>query len=250
MFNTRNVMAVVALAGAAASASAGPMAFTQTIGLTFRDPGSGRELSYTQPAGLGGLGALTYDSSVPVELSIQLGDFGILTPLLISSRLSLDVDVGPASAGALPQQFVASTFGDFTFVRASDNVPLIVGSFNDGSLARRRTAGGLEASGLIATPQFTITFIAALLAEFSNVGFNFPGFDEDRFGDLAFTLTNIVQTNPGDPAVITPPQTAEQFLSSFTADSAFTASIPVIPTPGAVGLAFTAGLMLVGKRRR
>lgn len=233
---------LVAFAGSVANAG-----FSQNIFLTFADPVGQREVTYTQPPNALSSGSISYNTSIPVGLTFDLTDVNVLSGLLITSNLSVDVDVGPASPGGLPNEFVAAANGSYEFRRASDSALLLRGNFTDASLSiLRNTSGSLNANGLINGGQFQVTFFPALLAEFANVGYIFAGFDPTRNGDLSFTLTG------ASPAVtlINPPNSAEQFFSSFNSQAAFSATVPVIPTPGAFSLAFAAGLVVMGIRRR
>ncbi|MDX2115000.1 MAG: hypothetical protein SFZ24_05175 [Planctomycetota bacterium] len=245
---TRSAAAAGLLFAVVGSANAGM--FNQNIFIGFQDPFGGRELIYTQPATAAELGSLTYDTSrTTVDLTIDLSDFGFGSSLVIVSRLQLDVDVGPASPGAQPNEFVATASGNFSFFRDSDGASLISGTFNNASLSiLRGTSGGLTANGLINAGQFNIAFNPALLQEFSNFGYQFAGFDTNRPGDASWTVT-APTPNPID-AMYTPQGSAENFFASFTANSAFTGTIPVIPTPGVLSLAAAAGLLILGSRRR
>lgn len=233
---------VAMLAGTAANAGV----FTQNIYLTFSDPVGQREVRYTQPADATQLGRLTYDTAVPLTLSFDLSDFGFGSGLLITSTLMMDVAVGPASAGAQPNEFLATAAGTYEYRRFSDNALLMSGSFTDASLSILRTSGGLTSNGLMNMGQFNATFHAALLTEMMDFGFFFPGFDETRIGDASWTLTGVAPTI----SLITPPGSAEQFFANFQSNAAFTATIPVIPTPGAVSLVVAAGVVVFGIRRR
>lgn len=233
---------VAALAGSAAQAGV----FDQNIYLTFSDPVGQREVRYTQPADATQDGNLTYNTSIPLVLSFDLSDFGFGAALLITSTLEMNVAVGPASAGAQPNEYLATTTGEFVYRRNSDNAVLITGSFTDASLSILRTSGGLTANGLMNMGQFNMTFHGDLLAEFVNFGFNFPGFDETRIGDASWTLTGVTP----QITLMTPPGSAEQFFASFQSNAAFTATVPVLPTPGALTLTVAAGIMVLGVRRR
>lgn len=231
---------VAALAGSAASAGV----MDQNIYLTFSDPAGQREVTYTQPTMGGEDGSLTYNTSVPVNLGFDLSDFA-LGSFSILSNLTMDVDVGPASMIAV-NDFIASTSGTFQYRRQSDNALLIDGSFTDASLRILRQSGGVTANGLMNMGQFNVTFTAAMIAELLANGYAFPGFDENRIGDASWTLTGVTPS----VALISPPGSAEQFFRSFTSNAAFTATLPVVPTPGAVSLAVAAGVVGMGRRRR
>jgi hypothetical protein len=239
----RSAVAGIVAAVAGSSALAGN--FDQNIYLTFSDPIGQREVRYIQPASAAELGNLTYNTSVPLNLSFDLSDFG-LGGLIITSTLTLDIDVGPASAGAQPNEYLATSSGEFEYRRQSDNALLISGSFTDASLSILRTSGGLTANGLMNMGQFNVEFTPDMLVEFSNVGFNFPGWDSSRFGDASWTLTGVTPV----VSLMTPPGSAEQFFANFNSNAAFTATFPVLPTPGAMSLAVAAGLMVFGGRRR
>lgn len=242
---TRSAVAgglLVALAGASANAGL----FNQNIYLTFSDPVGQREVRYTQPADGTQQGSLTYNTAVPVVLSFDLSDFGIGAPVLISSSLELDVTVGSASPGSQANEFLATTFGEFTYRDAGTNELLLSGSFSDASLSVLRTSGGLTANGQMQTVQFSVTFHGALLTEFANAGYMHAGIDENRVGDASWTLTGVSPTI----SLVTPQGSAEQFFASFNSNAAFTATIPVVPTPGAVSLALAAGFVAFGIRRR
>lgn len=239
----RSAVAGIVAAVAGASASAGM--FDQNIYLTFSDPVGQREVRYLQPATAADLGNITYNTSVPLNLSFDLSDFG-LGALVLTSTLSLDVDVGPASAGSQPNEYLATSSGDFEYRRQSDNALLMSGSFVDASLSILRTSGGLTANGLMNMGQFNVSFAPDLLTEFSNFGYNFAGFDSSRIGDASWTLTGVTPVI----SLMTPMGSAEQFFANFNSNAAFTATIPVVPTPGAASLALAAGVMMFGSRRR
>lgn len=237
--------AVVGIVAAVAGTSASAGVFDQNIYLTFSDPVGQREVRYLQPASAAELGNITYNTSIPLNLSFDLSDFG-LGGLVIQSNLTLDIDVGPASAGLQPNEFLATSSGAFEYRRQSDNALLITGSFTDASLSILRTSGGLTANGLMNMGQFNMAFTAAMLTEFSGFGFNFPGFDTSRIGDASWTLTGVTPV----VSLMTPPGSAENFFANFNSNAAFTATVPVLPTPGALSLAAAAGLMVFGTRRR
>jgi uncharacterized protein (TIGR03382 family) len=236
-------MALSLIAGAASAASAG---FTENIYLAFSDPVGQREVRYIQPADATQLGAMTYNTQAPINLSFDFSDFGIFTPLELVTNLTMTASIGPASPGSQANEFLATAFGGFEFRRQSDNALMISVSFADASLSMLRTSGGLTANGPIQTAQFTVLFTAALLAEFAGVGYDFAGFDTSRTGDASFTLTAVT------PVVnlITPPGSTEQFFGNFASNASFSSTIPVIPTPGAATLVAAAGLVIVGRRRR
>ncbi len=240
---TRSAVAGILAAVAGASANAG--VFDQNIYLTFSDPVGQREVRYLQPASAAELGNLTYNTQVPLNLSFDLSDFG-LGALVLTSTLDLDIDVGPASAGAQPNEYLATSTGTFSYRRQSDNALLISGSFTDASLSILRTSGGLTANGLMNMGQFNMTFHADLLSEFTGFGYAFAGFDNTRIGDASWTLTGVTPV----VSLMTPPGSAEQFFANFQSNAAFTATVPVIPTPGAISLAVAAGVMVFGVRRR
>ncbi len=239
----RSAVAGIVAAIAGSSASAG--LFDQNIYLTFSDPVGQREVRYLQPASAASLGNITYNTSIPLNLSFDLSDFGF-GGLVIQSNLSLDIDVGPASAGAQPNEYLATSSGEFEYRRQSDNMLLISGSFTDASLSILRTSGGLTANGLMNMGQFNMAFAPELIAEFTGFGFTFPGFDNSRFGDASWTLTGVTPV----VSLMTPPGSAEQFFANFNSNAAFTATVPVLPTPGALSLAVAAGVMVLGVRRR
>lgn len=237
--------AVAGIIAAVAGSSANAGLFDQNIYLTFSDPVGQREVRYLQPASAAELGNLTYNTSIPLNLSFDLSDFG-LGGLIVTSNLSLDIDVGPASAGAQPNEYLATSSGEFEYRRQSDNALLISGSFTDASLSILRTSGGLTANGLMNMGQFNMTFHADLLTEFAGFGFAFPGFDTSRIGDASWTLTGVTPV----VSLMTPPGSAENFFANFNSNAAFTATVPVLPTPGALSLAIAAGVMVMGVRRR
>jgi hypothetical protein len=240
---TRSVFAGVVASVAGASANAG--LFDQNIYLTFSDPVGQREVRYTQPADATQQGNITYNTSIPLNLSFDLSDFG-LGGLVIESNLALDIDVGPASVGVQPNEYLATSSGSFEFRRESDDALLISGSFIQASLSILRTSGGLTANGLMQSLQFSMTFHGDLLTEFTNFGYAFAGFDTERVGDASWTLTGVSPSI----SLITPPGSAEQFFANFTSNAAFTATVPVLPTPGSVTLGIAAGVLMFGGRRR
>jgi hypothetical protein len=231
---------VAALAGATANAGL----FDNNIYMTFSDPAGQREVRYIQPADATQLGNLTYNTTIPINLQFDLSDFG-LGSFSIVSCLAMDVDVGPASPGAQVGEFLARASGDFVYRRKSDNAVLITGDFTDASMSILRTSGGVTANGLMNMGQFNVSFSPTMLAEFLGHGFAFPGFDGTRFGDASWTLTGVTP----NISLITPPGSAEQFFANFNSNAAFTSTIPVLPTPGTIGLAMAAGVVTLRRRR-
>lgn len=238
----RSAVAGVVAALAGASANAG--LFDNNIYMTFADPAGQREVRYIQPADATQLGNLTYNTTIPINLQFDLSDFG-MGAFSITSCLSMDVDIGPASAGAQVGEFLARASGDFEYKRKSDGVVLMNGSFQDASMSILRTSGGVTANGLMNMGQFNMSFTPAMLAEFLGHGFAFPGFDGTRFGDASWTLTGVTP----NVSLITPPGGSEQFFANFNSNSSFTSTIPVLPTPGAMGLAMAAGVVTLRRRR-
>jgi hypothetical protein len=233
--------ALVALAGAAAGAGG----IDQNIFLSFSDPVGQREVRYIQPASAADLGRITYNTSVPLNLSCDFSDFG-LGGTVSAMKLTLDIDIGPASAGAQPNEYLAAANGMFEYRRASDDVLLISGSFTDASLSILRTSGGLTANGAVNMGQFDLVFTPAMIADFADAGYDFAGFDTSRIADASWTLTGLTPV----VSLMTPPGSAELFFANFNSNAAFSATVPVIPTPGTISLVLAAGLMGFGSRRR
>lgn len=244
LFSRAALGGVALLALVAGTASAGT--FTQNIYLTFSDPVGQREVRYVQPPTPADLGVLTYNTSIPLNLSFDFSDFG-LPPALISSKLDLQVAVSPATPTGRPGEFVASTNGTFKYFRASDNALLIDGRFGDAALSVLRTSGGLTANGQMQSLEFSLTFTQVLVDELLlQSGYSFGGFDTDRTGDASWTLTGVSPSI----SLIRPPGGSEDFFANFTSNAAFSATIPVVPTPGVVSLVVAAGVLAMGARRR
>ena len=229
------------VAGLAGSASAG---FTENITFSFSDPIGQREWTQVAPAQVGSDGVMTYNSAVVINLSVDLSDFGLggfTIPVYLNSTVNV---LAASSAG--PNSFSASTIGNWTFTRVSDNAPLIIGSYQNAALNLVRTGGGLAADGQINMGNFNVSFTPAFVSELAGEGLAFGGFDTARTGDASWTLTNV---SPA-PSLVTPQGGSQTYISSFAANSSFSATIPIVPTPGAATLAFAAGFIALGKRRR
>ncbi len=248
---TRIAFGVVVAALSGASANAGLL--DNNIYLAFSDPFGQREFTYTAPVAYGNNGLLTYNNAISLNLNFDLSDFGLL-PLIITSKLTMNqAQVGPVTPGAQPNEFLANASGAFSFRRAADDVVLLQGTFIDASLSMLRTSGGFSSNGIVNAGLFNLTFTPALIAELLAAGLAFPGLDETRIGDANWTLTSVLpQVN-----IITlfPPDNGGnggplQYFNNFNANSSFSATIPVLPTPGTAGLAVIAGLVMVGGHRR
>ena len=203
------------LVGAAAAQGA--------ITFTFADPTAMSEMSHT-----GGL--LSYNADA-IDFTIHSTEAGYAGETYEDATLSFTATaVDGGSFGPFQAGLVTTTTFEF---RDNAGDLLLSGSFTNGTLALINDVGGITADEDASFGGLTYTAHGDFLADLQAANLELaPEFD------AAFTLTNIEFGSPG------------QGLADFTANSAFTGTAHVIPTPGALALAGFGGLAAIRRRTR
>lgn len=216
----------------AALAAGGLCASTQAaVFFTFDDPGQGPEISYTEG---------TDNNSDPGVLSYVGGQLDFIVDgtdeglgvMTYSASLQMEIFIG-AVEGQVGNILAAPILGgSFTFTDMGSGDDLLTGSLSNGGLLTLETVGALIATSTTAGLVMTEGPVLAAFLGGLTLAPNF---------DMSFTLTNI---NPGTS------KNAQDFITSFQANSAFTGNANVIPTPGTAFLTGLSLSLLATRRKR
>ncbi|MGD9692269.1 MAG: hypothetical protein AB7G17_12605 [Phycisphaerales bacterium] len=218
---------------AALAASAGLLAggaSNASVFFTFQDPGTPREVTYTQGSG-GNPGTITYTSGNAVFLEVDGTQEGIGVQTY-ATTLAMNLTVGTASAaGAFLQ---APVSGTFVFTDMGSGMTLLSGSITTGAVLTFLSTGSIVATS--SNGSLVMTAGAAMLPQLNLNGFGaiVPQFD------ASFSLSSLSPL----PLVLTP----DGYIPSFTANAAFVGNAEV-PTPGSAALAGIAAMFLAPRRR-
>lgn len=202
-----------------------------SIFFTLDDPGPGPEIAYfegtdnaTNP------GLFTYIGA-PLDLDVDGTQEGLGVQTFVA-QLQMSLTIG-AIDGTLGSALSAPILGgSFSLVDTNaGNETIFSGALSGGGLLTLSTVGALIATS--STGGLTLAEGPAL------AGF-LGGLQLAPTFDISFTLTNI------SPAVSI---NQNNFLTTFTANSAFTGNAELIPTPGSLAL-FGLGAMSLCVRRR
>lgn len=219
---------------AALAATAGALAggvSNASVFFTFQDPGTPREVLYTQGAGANP-GTITYTSGNAVFLEVDGSQEGIGIQTY-ATTLSMNLSVGTATA--VGSFFQAPVSGTFVFTDNGSGMTLLTGSIASGGLLTFLSTGSIVATS--SNSSLTMTAGAALLPQLGLNGFTSL---VAQF-DAAFSLSSLSPL----PLVLTP----DGYIPSFQANAAFVGNAEV-PTPGSAVLAGAAAVFLIPRRRR
>lgn len=220
----------------AALAVGGLCASTQAaVFFTFEDPGSGPEITYTEGTDNNSdPGVLSY-TGAQVNLIVDGNEEGLGT-INYSASLEMEILIG-AVEGEINNILSAPILGGtFTFTNRTEGDNggdvILSGSMTNGGLLTLNTVGALIA---------TSTTAGLTMDEGPVLAAFLGGLELAPTFDISFTLTNI---SPGTT------KNQENFITSFTANSAFTGNANVIPTPGTALLASASFSLLATRRKR
>lgn len=201
---------------------------------TFDDPGAGPEITYTAGSATDS-GVVNFTGGL-VSLIVDGSQEGIGTTSFAAS-VAMEIFIGAVeinSGGILVAPILG---GSLEFTDSGSGDLIFEGSFNfdasNGALLTLNSTGALLSTSTGAG--LTLTEGAALSPFIGGMHLS-PTFD------IAFTLTNI------SPFAF---MTQDGFISSFTANSAFTgnANLVEIPSPGSLALV-SASMAILGVRRK
>lgn len=203
-----------------------------SVFFTFDDPGAGPEISYFEGTDNAiNPGVFTYSgAAMTLVIDGTQEGLGIQT---FNAQLQMDLTIGAVEGSLGGALFAPILGGFFLFVDVdAGNEVIFSGIVTNGGLLTLSTVGSL-----ITTSSTNGLFLAEgpALAGFLGGLHLAPGFD------ISFTLTNI------SPGVTT---NQDNFLTSFTANSAFTGNAELIPTPGSMALFGLSAMSLSIRRRR
>lgn len=212
---------------------------------TFDDPGAGPEIRYTEGTDdATDPGALSYMGGF-VDLIVDGTEHGLGVGSF-TAGLNMDIQIGAVTA----------QFGDLL------SAPILGGTFEFREVAMMSGAEGAPLGDILLSGALTgggvVTFstVGAIISTSTTGGLTMSagpaltpllgGLTLGPTFDLSFTLTNI-RSLTGAPGVS---MNQDGFLTSFTANSAFTGNASPVPAPGAIALMGLAGvLVLVGRHR-
>ncbi len=219
---------------AALAASAGFLAggaSNASVYFTFQDPGTPREVTYTQGAGANP-GTITYTSGNAVFLEVDGTEEGIGVQTY-ATTLAMNLTVGTAAAAGV--FFQAPVSGTFVFTDNGSGNTLLTGTISTGAVLTFLSTGSIVATssnaslvmaaGAALLPQLGINGFTSIVAQF----------------DAAFSLSSLAPL----PIALTP----DGYIPSFQANAAFVGNAEV-PTPGSAALAGAAAAFLIPRRRR
>ncbi|MCE2966609.1 MAG: hypothetical protein ACK5WB_10055 [Phycisphaerales bacterium] len=225
------MMRSLAVSALALLSSAG--AASADLSFTFSDATPG-EITNTTNGTSPGVGRLTYNSSAVLNFIVNGATEP--TPFLTAfpnARMELDMAIGTASSfmGVVS----APLSGFFRIYNADTGNDILRGDAGSGAFVRFGSSNALLFSDPVG---LVYTFGADLIALLA------PGrVPTSPVQDGVFTLTN-VRAPSGAPLNI-----GAGMVPSFTADTAFTGSVTIIPTPGAAALMAIGGLVATRRRR-
>ncbi len=222
---SRALGAALALGGLCASTQA-------AVYFTFDDPGPGPEITYTEGTDNNSdPGVLVFNNSAQLDFIVDGTDEGLGT-MTYTATLDMEIMIGAVQGtvgGILSAPILG---GSFAFSEVGSGDDILTGSLSNGGLLTLNTVGALIATST--TAGLVMNEGPALAAFLGGLTLT-PNFD------ISFTLTNI---SPGTT------KNADDFITSFVANSAFTGNANVIPSSGPVALAALSMTLLGARRRR
>jgi MYXO-CTERM domain-containing protein len=236
MKNSKYVVALCALAGAAAPATA-------SVFFTFADPTDGLEVRYNAPTQQTPYGTMTYgDSFEPpplldfiVDASQEGGSVHHIDTNLVWSNWQ----VGAITTSGPITSAVVS--GEFDFIDvgggATDGQSILSGSFTTGLVIQAIGTGSI-----VTSTSGGLTY--AIGPAFSAREPQIVGLQP--WEDGTYTLTDITFDS-----FLTIGMEGDSYFNGFSANAAFSGTAEaVIPTPGSIGLAMLGTAGMIRRRRR
>jgi hypothetical protein len=225
----RNVAALVGL-------FAGPAALAGVISFSFSPPTSGGTMTNIANAGGVDTGLLVFNQNAPLNFSVDGTNEGFGVVNFPNARLSMSMALSPAQdlGGGLFTAALQGTFAiyDFTGGTRSD---IIVGTVSGGTFLHFAESNVILLNSNTGLSYSAGPRLSALLA---------PGRTLAAPQDGTFALSN-VRNSTGGTEILGP----GGVFQTFFANTAFTGSSNVIPTPGAIVLAAAGGLVVTRRRR-
>lgn len=219
-----SAMAAMALAGTALGQG--------TVRFSFADPAGGRQLTNAAST-------LTYDSAAVLSFIVDGSDAGFPSTTFANAGLELRLSVGAAVVNAgVAQAPISGFFRIFNRTNPDSATNTILrGDADVGSFL----SIGASSSILFSNPPvgFSLTAGQELLNVLPAGLFLAPLFDS------VFTITDILTVGFPRPPVIGPTGS----VNNFSANTSFSGTAQLVPTPGAVALMALGGLV-AGRRRR
>lgn len=217
--------------------------------LTFADPPGAREVTYIAPTSGGdAYGILNASGSVNLEIDLSFVTGNAADVLVFSGAdFAQTVSVGEVTVLSPSTWEAPLSNGSFSFYDAGGDL-IFSATYTSGATFIFGNSGATTTSNpeadLVFTvgPAFTSALPASLVAD---------GMTELLALDASFTLTALLfadnqklvsMDNNGDGF-------PEKYFNTFEANSAFTGTADLIPTPGTLALAGL-GLMAAARRRR
>ena len=224
MNTKRVVLALCAMAGAAAPASA-------SVFFTFDDPNAVHEVRYEQPVDAGpAYGTMTYAAggAPTVDFVVDVSDetFKVGTGIHTFESELRWTNWEVMEVSDLGILRTASVMGEFEWYDTNSNQTVVSGSFTMGLVVESQSAGSVITatdSNLTYTPGQALLDI-------------YPGLQFSPAWDGVYTLTDITFDSTKIVTVDTEEGEGDYF-GSFSANAAFTGTtVATIPTPGAIAL--------------
>lgn len=208
------------------------LAGTAQAGITFSfaDPGAtSGELSHSQATG-----QITYNSNVALTFVVDLTSIGGAVVQFTNARLELNLSVGAANQVG-PNDYLASiSDGSFRVFNADNGQNILLASVLSGNLFTFQPGGQI-----VSTTALGLSYTAGSELQNLLTALN-PGYVIAAPSDGAFTLTDLTTSGP---------LVSNNEFNDFRANSSFSGTTEVVPTPGALA-AVGMGLGLAGLRRR
>lgn len=222
-----------------ALAAGGFCASTQAaVFFTFDDPGPGAEITYTEGAGFNA-GVVSY-TGAPVDLIVDGTEHGLGT-IAYTATVTMEIFIGQVAdetLGILSAPILGGSFQFHDSAGEGDTLILegsFLGELNNGALLTLNTVGALIS---------TSTGAGLVLSEGAALASFLGGLTLAPTFDISFTLTNIIAGTEGGM------KNPDGYITSFTANSAFTGNANVVPTPGAIALSGISMSLLAVRRKR
>lgn len=225
----RNIHTIAATAALLAAASA-----NASIQFSFADPGNGRQLTNTAGALTS---TLTYDTNEAITFIVGLDSIGGSTVAFSDARLEMNITVGQATnlGGGV---YRAAISGGFRVYRQGGG-DILTGSAANGNFLTFTSAGSLGTTSNLTLNYTAGAELTSLLTAID------PSYVLAPVYDAVFTITDIAVRGGG---ALIDPQTG--VYNTFQANTSYSGTANVIPTPGSFAMAGLGLGLVAGRRRR